>query len=51
MSFEPPSPLMRGDSDVIVLEDVKSEEFDALCSIFYPEYVLPSHRQLDMALM
>ena len=27
MSFEPPSPLSRSDSDAIVLEDVKSEEW------------------------
>ncbi|KZV68732.1 hypothetical protein PENSPDRAFT_609592 [Peniophora sp. CONT] len=35
--FEPPSPTFQADSDVIVLEDVTTGEFDALLSIFYPE--------------
>ncbi|VDC05118.1 unnamed protein product [Peniophora sp. CBMAI 1063] len=39
MQFEPPTPVEVGDidSDVIVLEDIKTAEFDALLSIFYPE--------------
>lgn len=37
--FEPPSPALQADSDVIMLENVRTHEFDALLSIFYPECV------------